>query len=228
MKNTVNSIVLFLLLWLYYSPALAQMPVSLGENKLESTQDADTSISKYPEDKILNPSFSQYIVGIKRGFTNPNNLFYLFSGTIASLMVWPYDEDISEAVQDDFQEFELQAPDKLGGFFVVTGASLFTHLFGRAIRTPHIANTGLYLLEAYLTTEFITVAIKKLVGRTRPNGENRLSFPSGHASGMFTVASVLDKRYGYKVGIPSYLLATFVGISSASLLQIRPFVNNHV
>ncbi len=165
------------------------------------------------EEKILNPSFNQYLTGIKRVFHSKINLIYLGSGVGASLLVWPYDNDITEALEDNFDELELQAPDKFGGFFVITGASLITHLIGRATHTPHIANTGLYLFEAYITTQLFTYSAKKLVKRTRPNGQNNLSFPSGHTSGMFSVASVLDKRYGYKVGIPSYLVASFVGLS---------------
>lgn len=203
------------LIWVCCSPVstFGQVLEPKQESELRTQDNADSSCSKYREDKILNPSLSQYFSGIQRVFTDPDNLYYLFSGSGASLMVWPYDDVISEAVQDDIREFELQAPDKLGKLFVISGASLFTHLFGRVIRKPHLANTGLYLLEAYATTEILTFAAKKLVHRTRPNGENNLSFPSGHTSGMFTVASVLDRRYGYKVGIPGYLLASFVGLS---------------
>ncbi|MFQ5823037.1 MAG: phosphatase PAP2 family protein [bacterium] len=225
MKNKINSITSVFLIWVCCSPIdiFGQIPENQGENKLASPQSVDTSISKYPEEKILNPSVNQYFSGIKRVLTNKINLFYLVSGTGASLIVWPYDKDISEAIEDDnFNELELQAPDKLGGFFVITGASVFTHLFGRAIRKPHLANTGLYLLEAYFTTVLITGTTKIIVQRTRPNGENNLSFPSGHTSGMFTVASVLDKRYGYKVGIPSYLLAGFVGISRIKMQKHFP------
>ena len=56
----------------------------------------------------------------------------------------------------------------------------------------------------------ITHAIKRLINKERPNGGD-YSFPSGHTSAAFTGAAFIEKRYGLKVGVPSYLLASYVG-----------------
>ncbi len=56
----------------------------------------------------------------------------------------------------------------------------------------------------------ITLGLKEVVSSRRPNGRNNKSFPSGHAAIAFSSASYLDHRYGWKYGLPSYLLATYV------------------
>ena len=48
------------------------------------------------------------------------------------------------------------------------------------------------------------------------SGTDTYSFPSGHASGSFATATVLWRHLGWKVGVPSSLLALF---ASASRLQ---------
>ena len=53
-----------------------------------------------------------------------------------------------------------------------------------------------------------TYAIKLATNRTRPNGDPR-SFPSGHASASFATAMVLQEHFGWKLGLPAYLVATY-------------------
>ena len=54
------------------------------------------------------------------------------------------------------------------------------------------------------------------MSRTRPDGSNNGSFPSGHTSGAFATATILQKRYGWKTGIPAYGLAAYVAASRLS------------
>ena len=57
-----------------------------------------------------------------------------------------------------------------------------------------------------------TLAVKVAVHRTRPDGESR-SFPSGHAAGTFAAATVLQRHFGWKAGIPLYTAASLVSIA---------------
>ena len=62
------------------------------------------------------------------------------------------------------------------------------------------------------TSFVVTHALKRIINKERPNGGNH-AFPSGHTSAAFTGASFIQKRYGWKFGIPSYILASYVGFS---------------
>ena len=61
-------------------------------------------------------------------------------------------------------------------------------------------------------SQALTAAIKVSVQRDRPDG-TEYSFPSGHTSVTFASATVLQRHFGPKVGIPAYGLATFVAAS---------------
>ena len=71
------------------------------------------------------------------------------------------------------------------------------------------AQAGLSMGAAFL----ISTGLKEAFPERRPDGSDRKSFPSGHASVSFAAAATLQNRYGWKVGLPAQLLATFVGVS---------------
>ncbi len=64
-----------------------------------------------------------------------------------------------------------------------------------------------------LSTMGTTYALKYSVPRERPEGSDTLSFVSGHTSAAFSGATFIQRRYGWKYGIPAYLAASFVGWS---------------
>ena len=55
-----------------------------------------------------------------------------------------------------------------------------------------------------------TLGLKAIRHNDTPNGMS-WSWPSGHTSSSFTIASVLHEYYGLKVGIPAYIIAAVVG-----------------
>ena len=67
--------------------------------------------------------------------------------------------------------------------------------------------------KGFLLNQTLTVGLKIIVKKQRPNMENYNAFPSGHTSTVFQSASFIQKRYGWKYGIPAYLLAGFTGYS---------------
>lgn len=58
-----------------------------------------------------------------------------------------------------------------------------------------------------------TYLLKELVHERRPDGSDNRSFPSGHTSISFAAATTLEKRYGWKAGLPSLAVASFVGLA---------------
>jgi len=68
-----------------------------------------------------------------------------------------------------------------------------------------------------LITAQVTALLKHSVLRTRPNGENDLSFPSGHTSAAFVGASYLHHRYGLEWGLPMYVVAGVIGLERVNV-----------
>ena len=67
--------------------------------------------------------------------------------------------------------------------------------------------------KGFLTNFAVTTVLKAAISKERPDGTNMHSFPSGHSSITFQSASFLQKRYGWKYGIPAYILASYTGFS---------------
>jgi membrane-associated phospholipid phosphatase len=67
--------------------------------------------------------------------------------------------------------------------------------------------------KSFFSNLAVTYALKAAVDKTRPDGSDNESFPSGHSSVAFQGAAFIGKRYGLKYGIPAYLGATFVAWS---------------
>jgi len=160
----------------------------------------------------LSPSFGHYMAGWKQVFERKQNLYFLGIVGGGFLAVRPFDDEISDKMDGSSSVME-DATNFMGKGMVLAGSSLLTYLGGRLTDNAYFANTGLYLMEALASTYALTLAGKYLVGRPRPKGDNTRSFPSGHTSGMFAMASVLDQRYGWKIGVPAYLLAGYTGVS---------------
>ena len=66
------------------------------------------------------------------------------------------------------------------------------------------------VLRALVLVAGTVEALKIISGRTRPDGSNAFSFPSGHSANAFAMATVLGRRYGRAVGVPLLALAATV------------------
>ena len=65
----------------------------------------------------------------------------------------------------------------------------------------------------------VTYGLKYAINKERPNGEGH-AFPSGHASRAFMGAAFVQRKFGWKVGIPAYALAAYTGYT-------RLYANKH-
>lgn len=67
--------------------------------------------------------------------------------------------------------------------------------------------------KAFAVNAALTYGLKGIVDKERPDFSGNDSFPSGHTSATFQSASFLQIRYGWKYGIPAYLLAGFTSFT---------------
>ncbi len=99
-----------------------------------------------------------------------------------------------------------------GGGLVQIGGAVATYLVGRGTGRTRVAVVGADLVRAQIVTSALTQGLKVSVRRRRPDG-TRFSFPSGHTSLTFATATVLQRSGGWRLGIPAYAFAAYVGAS---------------
>ena len=127
-----------------------------------------------------------------------------------ALIVHPYDARVAEwAATTEYSSYSPLG-DLLGeGWFQATTA-LGTYAVGRLTKDRTVTHIGSDLIRAQLLNGIITKTLKLTTERTRPNGGSQ-SFPSGHSSATFASVAVLQNHFGWKVGVPAYAVATFIG-----------------
>ena len=103
-----------------------------------------------------------------------------------------------------------------GGLYAQLGGAFAVYSFGKAARVKPVADLGGELLRAQFLSQAVVQSIKFTVRRERPDASNRLSFPSGHTAGAVATATVLQRRYGWKVGLPAYTASAYVAASRMS------------
>jgi membrane-associated phospholipid phosphatase len=91
--------------------------------------------------------------------------------------------------------------------------SLGTYAFGRLRDQPKVAHLGMDLLQAQILSEILVEPLKYAVRRERPDGSNRLSFPSGHSAVTFATATVIERHLGWRKSILGYAIASYVAMS---------------
>lgn len=96
---------------------------------------------------------------------------------------------------------------------VLGGASLLAFGLSELYGSKKAAVTSGTMLEALALTETLTLGLQFATHRRRPDGSNNRSFPSGHTSSAFALATVTQVLHGPWFGVPAYVLASLVGVS---------------
>lgn len=94
-----------------------------------------------------------------------------------------------------------------GVHFGVAGAMYVSSLVRESPRDYERSKT---LINALAINGLFTLALKGIADTDVPNG-NDYGWPSGHTSSSFCFASVMHRQYGWRVGLPCYVAAAFVG-----------------
>ncbi len=71
---------------------------------------------------------------------------------------------------------------------------------------------GAWMLARSLgLTALTTLALNSIIEKDSPNGSSDDAFPSGHSAIAFGAAGFIQRRYGWRPGIPAYVVASYVG-----------------
>ena len=153
-----------------------------------------------------------------REAARPDNALILLGTGAGAALIHPYDFRLTDHFsKTPAFEHAFDAGQLLGGTLVQFGGSIATYAVGRIVKHDTVARVGADLVRAQLVNTVFTQGLKLSINRTRPDGDP-WSFPSGHSSGTFATATVLQRHFGWKVGVPAYALAGYV---AASRLQER-------
>jgi membrane-associated phospholipid phosphatase len=133
----------------------------------------------------------------------------LAAGTMGALLLHPADDNLSEWARSGDPGY-TSLGSFLGNGWIQAGAAVATYAVGRARERPELAHLGADLIRAQLLNGVATRGLKLVANRRRPSGGDH-SLPSGHSSAAFTTAAVLGSHYGWKIAVPAYAAAGFIG-----------------
>ena len=144
--------------------------------------------------------------------------------TASSNAVGDADRDLFRYIHEDlesgFLDVATPAIQRMGEPQVYASACMLLCAFG----DEKMAETGKLAAAAFMEAGFVAYALKQIVGRPRPLDEDRTetdSFPSGHTTFAFTMATVAGHEYT-RLRIPLYIAALGTAFSRIYLGRHYP------
>lgn len=146
-----------------------------------------------------------------------NSVYWLAAGGALALAVHPVDKTFNRHLVGSGDGI-FKAGEIIGETPTILGAGAAAYVIGRWKGSTRAQHLGMDEIEASLLAEGIVNAAKQIVRRDRPllpDGARQagFAFPSGHAMTTFAAATVLQQHLGYKAGLPTYLIASYVAMS---------------
>jgi hypothetical protein len=144
-------------------------------------------------------------------FLSVDTAIVLGAGGAAAGIAHIWDDDLKQEVETSVRLNDALDPGNTYGSFpfqVVIGPGLYS--LGRLLDSSPLGVAGADVMRAQLVSHVWVQALKFTVQRTRPDEGDDLSFPSGHSASAFATAAVLHRHFGWKAGVPAYVIAGYV------------------
>ena len=130
------------------------------------------------------------------------------------------DQNIKQTIWDNNPHKKTNIEDYTG--FVPIVAVYTLNMAG--VKGKHnLVDRSILLVLSYAVAGAVVTPVKRLTNKLRPDGSNRLSFPSGHTSQAFVSAEFLRMEYKHLspwYGIAGYTVAALTG-------YLRMYNNKH-
>ena len=144
----------------------------------------------------------------------------------ATLLDGPVNDWMQSNRSDGLDQVTKYGLEPLGNYYAAAAMGMF-YAYGLVTDNSRSRSTGLLMAESYIVSGLMVRIPKYLAGRIRPdawdsNGPNDwrgpfngTSFPSGHTTSAFAMASVVAWQYQDTPWVPvtAYSLATLAGLS---------------
>ena len=147
-----------------------------------------------------------------RSFAARENALLLVAGLGLASVAWSIDERAIGQFEGNPLLEVTDVTNLYGSSSFNLPASVLAWAVGRASGRDKLSAMGGASLRALLYVQATVLPIKLGVGRERPDGSNRRSFPSGHTANSFALAEVFRSGYGWKVGAPLYGLGILTAL----------------
>jgi len=122
------------------------------------------------------------------------------------------DHSVHPGFTDQGPGFLIEEPgEATGGATLLFGGTAALAAEGLAVHDHGSLESAKDLGLALAATSGVVTLLKLATHRERPDGSNRLSFPSGHTAVAFAAATVIDRRYGGVAGWLAYGAAAAAG-----------------
>jgi membrane-associated phospholipid phosphatase len=158
------------------------------------------------------------------GVFHKDNLVPFLVGGAATGAVSFADDSVRDALSDPESGFGKTM--ETIGAWPDEAAAVALFVAGRFAHGQRFRAMTYDLVDASIVNLSYTALLKVTVRRERPDGSNNQSFPSGHASSAFALATVAERHYGWKVGVPAYAFAAAMGYSR--LLRDKHYLSDVV
>jgi membrane-associated phospholipid phosphatase len=156
-----------------------------------------------------------FIEGSKKIFSR-DNLAVALAGAGLTALAFTVDSEIQDSVRNRPPATGIwKYGDSAGKYYYHLGAGAAIFGAGMLADNRRLADTGVVVMESIVFNGIATAGLKYATRRTRPDGSDRLSFPSAHASSTAAFAASISEMYDWdlKVSVPLYATALFVGAS---------------
>lgn len=174
---------------------------------------AQTLVPQPPEPKVsraFSGLFRDTVTDF-RSLTSKKPLTILGIGAIAAAAAHVADPSMTSMLASERAGF-LGAGETIGSARLQLAGALATFAAGHITGNAKITAVGADLVSANIVAQTLTGAVKMSVRRGRPDG-TQFSFPSGHTSVTFASATVVQRHFGWKAGVPAYAVASYVAAS---------------
>jgi len=186
-------------------------PVASSTEQAPRESQASQSLGQIPRlSPPQEPNFFKSTLTDFKHLGSKDTLAWLTIGTLAATFATPADLSVTARVSGAQME-QVHAGNIIGGKEFQFGASLAALTIGKITGNERAADVAGKVLRGQIMAQALTGVIKMTAQRTRPDGSDTRSFPSGHTSVTFASATVLQREFGWKVGIPAYAVAAYVG-----------------
>lgn len=187
------------ILYMCVSPAFAQTPAAAS-----------------PDPNSFSSLFKGTVSDFRR-LPSVENFTLLTIGGAAAAIGQSKDWDVTNGFSATRMRGIFDAGETIGGARAQMAGAIATYAVGRVTGHKKVASVGGDLIRAQVMAQSLTAGIKLSARRHRPDG-GEFSLPSGHTSVTFATATVMQRHFGWKAGVPAYALASYV---AASRVQVK-------